>query len=98
MHYQDEYETQPFPMNNQGLDANGALVMKQKPFSQGEARTLLNAYLRYTTSDDKMTFTLFGKNLTDQTHRVSSNAVAQLWNFTQYGPPREIGVTVGYNF
>ena len=98
MHYQDDYETQPFPMNNQGLDANGALVMKQKLFSQGEARTLMNAYLRYTTSDDKMTFTLFGKNLTDQTHRVSSNAVAQLWNFTQYGPPREIGVTVGYNF
>lgn len=98
MHYQDSYETMPFPANSQGVDGSGNFVLKQKGNTNGEARTLLNGSISYRTADEKLSFTLYGKNLTDDTHRINGNAVATLWVFTQYGPPRELGFKVGYNF
>ena len=42
--------------------------------------------------------TLFGKNLANETYRVSANSVGGLWNFTQYGAPRQWGVEFGMTF
>ena len=39
-----------------------------------------------------------GKNLTDETYRVSANSVGGLWNFTQYGAPSLIGFEFGVRF
>ena len=98
MHYQDSYEVSPFPANSQGVDANGEFVLKQKANTSGEERTLLNGSITYRTADENLSFTLYGKNLTDDVHRINGSAVATLWVFTQYGPPREMGIKVGYNF
>ena len=98
MHYQDSYETMPFPANSQGVDASGNFVLKQKGNTNGEDRTLVNRSITYRTADDKLNFTLYGKNLTDDTYRINGNAVDTLWVFTQYGPPRALAFKVGYNF
>ena len=63
-----------------------------------EEYTLLNAFVRYTTADEKMSVTLFGKNLTEKVYRVDAAAVAGLWNWSNYGEPRLIGMKVDYNF
>ena len=88
----------PFPANSQGVGASGNFALKQKGNTSGEDRTLVNGSISYRTADDKLNFTLYGKNLTDDTYRINGNAVATLWVFTQYGPPRELGFKVGYNF
>jgi iron complex outermembrane receptor protein len=98
LHYQDEYETQPYPANTQGVDANGQYIIQPKANTQGESRTIQNIIVSYTTPDEKVSTSFFVKNLTDDTYRVSANAVGQLWNFAIHGPPREIGLRVGYNF
>ena len=98
VHYQDEYETQPYPANTQGVDANGNYVIKQKANTQGESRTIQNVFVTYTTPNEKLSATAYVKNLSDETYRVSANAVGQLWNFTVHGPPREVGLRLGYNF
>ena len=38
---------------------------------------------------------LFGRNLTDKRYRVSSQPVANLWIFSQYGEPRVFGIEIG---
>lgn len=58
----------------------------------------MNRSITYRTADDKLNFTLYGKNLTDDTYRINGNAVDTLWVFTQYGPPRALAFKVGYNF
>ena len=42
--------------------------------------------------------TLYGTNLTDETYRVAALPVAGLWNFTNYGAPRQIGVSLNMKF
>lgn len=96
-HYQDSYETMPFPANGQGLDANGNFVLKQKANTNGEERTIVNGSVTYQ-ADDNLSLTFYGKNLTDDVHRINGNAVATLWVFTQYGAPRELGFKVAYDF
>jgi iron complex outermembrane receptor protein len=96
--YSDEAEAQPYPASNQGLDADGNFIIKQKMHTQMEEYTLLNAFVRYTTADEKMSVTLFGKNLTEKVYRVDAAAVAGLWNWSNYGEPRLIGMKVDYNF
>ena len=96
--YSDEMETQPFPKSNQGLDENGNFIIEQKTHTQAHEYTLVNAYVRYTTADEKMSFTVFGKNLAEKKHRVDAAAVAGLWNWANWGPPRLIGVKMAYNF
>ena len=93
IHYQDEMETQPYP-----ADAQAPGVLRTKAYTQVEERTLLDAYVSWESSDQAFTATVYGKNLTDEIWRQSANAVAGLWNFTRYAPPREVGVRVGYSF
>ncbi len=96
--YSDDAETQPFPKSAQGLDASGNFIIEQKTHTQMDSYTLMNAFARYTTADEKMSVTLFGKNLTEKVYRVDAAAVAGLWNWSNYGEPRLIGMKVDYNF
>ncbi len=98
MHHQDKFETDSFPANGQGADASGNPIIKQKQYTQSEERTLLNAFLTWESSNEKLQLTLYGKNLTDKTWRSSGQAVATLWNFTHHGPPRELGVQARFRF
>ena len=98
VNYQDDAQTSPFPANAQGADANGNLILRQKGNTQMEERTLVNGYITYTGADDGLEISVYGKNLTDEVYRVAANPVATLWNFTRHGPPREIGIQVGYSF
>ncbi len=98
MSYMDEFETNPFPANAQGADASGNPIVIAKANTQGEERTLLNAFVTWESCNEKVEVTAYGKNLTDQTYRVGANPVATLWNFTRHAPPRELGLQVGYKF
>jgi len=77
--YQDEAQTQP----------------TNPIYSQMEDRTLVNANVTWRDIGDQYWFTLYGKNLGDETYRVGSNSVAGLWNFTLFGAPMEYGVEAG---
>jgi outer membrane receptor protein involved in Fe transport len=98
VHYQDEYETDPFPANGQGADSSGEPIIIQKGYTQGEERTLVDAYIMWNNSNENWGVTLYGKNLTNETWRSSGQGVATLWNFTHHGPPRELGVRVDFHF
>ncbi len=63
-----------------------------------DSRTLLNASVTYTASDDKYFVRLYGKNLTDEEYKVGELPVADLWTFAYYGEPRAFGLEVGMNF
>lgn len=97
VHYQDEAEVNPAPASSQGGTIDNP-ILKQKANTQLEERTLVNAYVTWEDSNSQFEVSLYGKNLTDETYRVSANPVANLWNFTTYGPPREWGIQVGYSF
>ncbi|MEQ9452439.1 MAG: TonB-dependent receptor [Pseudomonadales bacterium] len=92
-HYQDEAETSPFDPN-----AASAGTARHPTNTQMEERTLVNANVTYLSADERYHITLYGKNLTNEEYRVSANSVGALWNFTQYGAPRQWGVEFGVNF
>lgn len=98
LHYQSEYQTSSFPANFQGADAAGNPIIIQKAFTQVEQRTLLDASIAWTSEDENWVVTLYGKNLTEQVWRQSSNPVATLWNFTGIAPPRELGIAAKFHF
>lgn len=68
------------------------------PNTQMDARTLLNASATYHDPDDRWSATLYGTNLSNETYRVAALPVAGLWNFTNYGAPRQYGISLGLNF
>ncbi|MBA58123.1 MAG: TonB-dependent receptor [Gammaproteobacteria bacterium] len=92
-HYQDEAEMSPFDPN-----AVATGIARHPTFTQMEDRTLVDASVTYTSADEKYYAALFGKNITDETYRVSANSVGGLWNFTQYGAPSLIGFEFGVRF
>jgi iron complex outermembrane receptor protein len=98
VHYQDEFESDPFPANAQGADGLGEPIIIQKANTQSEDRTLVDAFIMWQNENQAWGVTLYGKNLTNETWRSSGQAVATLWNFTHHGPPREIGLVVRYHF
>jgi iron complex outermembrane receptor protein len=98
MHYQDDFESDSFPANAQGEDSSGNPIILQKGYTQSEERTLVDAFISWENSNKQLDVTLYGKNLTDEVWRSTGQAVATLWNFTHHGPPREIGMVVGYKF
>ncbi|WP_425407890.1 TonB-dependent receptor [Hyphococcus sp.] len=61
-------------------------------------RTILNATVELSDADDRWFARVFAKNLTDKRYRVSTQPVADLWVFSQYGEPRVFGAEVGFNF
>lgn len=99
-HHQSEAEMSPFDPNAaSGTNPRFAGPTPRHPtFTQLEARTLVDANITYASPDDRYYFTLFGKNLTNEEYRVSANSVGGLWNFTQYGAPRQWGLEFGMNF
>ncbi len=62
------------------------------------ARTLLTATIEVADVNDRWFARFFGRNLTDERYRVSSQPVANLWTFSQYGEPRTYGFEVGFSF
>lgn len=92
LHYQDEAETSPFDPN-----AAAAGIARHPTNTQMEERTLVNANITYSSPDERYHLTLFGKNLTNEEYRASANSVGALWNFTQYGAPRQWGLELGFN-
>tara|TARA_B100001057_G_scaffold440265_1_gene474052 strand:+ start:159 stop:2696 length:2538 start_codon:yes stop_codon:yes gene_type:complete len=96
VHYRDEFELSPFPANGEGGTIDNPII-RQKRNTQAEERTLVNAYVTWDMNDN-VALTLWGRNLTDETHRISANPVAALWNFTRYGAPRSIGLKAALNF
>ena len=93
VHYQDEAETSPFDPN---AAAQG--IARHPTFTQIESRTLINANITYFDPEDRWHVTAYGKNLSNEEYRVSANSVGALWNFTQYGAPRQWGIEFGINF
>lgn len=96
-HYQGEAEVNPAPASAQGGTLENP-ILRQKANTQLEERTLVNAYVTWESPSSAFEVSLYGKNLTDETYRVSANPVANLWNFTTYGAPRELGIQLGYSF
>jgi iron complex outermembrane recepter protein len=82
LNYQSEAETDVFNSQN----------------TQMEERTLLGAAVTYLEPDARWSATLYGSNLTDEIYRVAALPVAGLWNFTNYGMPRQIGVQLNLKF
>jgi iron complex outermembrane receptor protein len=62
------------------------------------ARTLVSATVELAQLDDRWSLRFFGRNLTDKRYRVSSQPVANLWTFSQYGEPRAFGVELGLKY
>tara|TARA_B110000503_G_scaffold18925_1_gene28055 strand:+ start:1253 stop:3799 length:2547 start_codon:yes stop_codon:yes gene_type:complete len=89
-HYQSEAEMSPFDPN-----AVASGIARHPTFSQMEERTLVDLNITFTDADEKYHVTIFGKNLLDETYRVSANSVGGLWNFTQFGAPLQWGVEFG---
>lgn len=92
-HFQDDAEMSPFDPN-----AVEKGVARHATYTQLESRTLVDLNITFTDAEDKYHATLFGKNLLDETYRVSANSVGGLWNFTQYGAPLQWGVEIGMRF
>ncbi|TDJ45882.1 MAG: TonB-dependent receptor [Gammaproteobacteria bacterium] len=60
-----------------------------------EDRTLVNASLTFTHSSGMWYASLFGKNLTDEIYKNSSQYVGGLWTFSTYAEPRVYGLELG---
>jgi len=61
-------------------------------FTQLEERTLLNASVSYEEPQGRWRISAYGNNLADEIYRVSANSVAGLWNFSNYGARRQLGL------
>ena len=97
--YQGEAETSPFDPNAAARPdgALGLSQVRQPTNSSIEKHLLVNSSITYNSADDRWKLSVYGRNLTDQTYRATSNSVAALWNFTQYGAPRELGLELSVN-
>ena len=99
-HHQDDAETSPFDPNA-AVGGNAAFpgaTARHPTHTQIESRTLVDASITFTDSNDKYHFTVFGKNLLDVEYRITANSVANLWNFSQYGAPMQWGIEFGMRF
>lgn len=67
-------------------------------------RKIVNAYLEWVSPDNRYTITLWGKNLTNEEYKVSSQDLtagfpgAQTDTFTKRGPTRSAGISGRINF
>lgn len=60
------------------------------------SRVSLAANINY--QDEAQTDVLDRANLTDEIYRIAALPVDGLWNFTHYGPPLSVGLTLNFNF
>jgi len=63
-----------------------------------DERTLVDASITYTGGDGAWFVRAYGNNLTDETYRIASQVVANLWTHSQFGEPRSYGLQVGMKF
>lgn len=73
-------------------------VTLNAPYTRGQARTLVGASLQWRDPNDRYRVSVFGRNLLNEIYRVSANSVAGLFNFTNYAPPRSIGIELATKF
>ncbi len=66
--------------------------------NNGRSRTLLDASITLTNTEQDWYIRLLGSNLTDERYRTGSLSVATLWIMSAYGPPRYYGVEFGALF
>ena len=59
---------------------------------------LVGASIQWNDPSERYRVSIFGRNLLDETYRVSANSVAGLFNFTNYAPPRSYGIELGVKF
>lgn len=62
------------------------------------SRTLITLSAELADVEGQWSVRAFVRNLTDERYRISSQAVANLWVFSQYGEPRAFGVEASVNF
>lgn len=67
-------------------------------YTQAQARTLVDASITLIDAEERWKLVLFGKNLTSEVYRVAGNSVANLWNFSAYGPRKRFGAELTVNF
>ena len=63
-----------------------------------ESKTLVDVSYALIDNSKDYSIRAFVKNVTDERYRVSSQPVAALWVFSQYGPPRTAGVEMTFDF
>ena len=63
-----------------------------------DPKTLWDAAIGWTSTDDKYFVRAVGKNLTDQRYRTGVLAVATIWTMSAYGMPRYYGLEFGAKF
>ncbi|MGC6521194.1 MAG: TonB-dependent receptor [Candidatus Micropelagos thuwalensis] len=63
-----------------------------------ESKTLIDVSYALIDNNNNYSVRAFVKNATDERYRVSSQPVATLWVFSQYGPPRTAGVEMTFDF
>lgn len=89
-HYQDHSETSPFDPNAAALGN-----VRHPTFSKMQSRFLLNSAVTFRNADERYHVSFYARNLLNEEYRATANSVAALWNFTQYGAPREWGIEFG---
>ncbi|WP_167706799.1 TonB-dependent receptor [Sphingobium fuliginis] len=78
---------------------NGAYFFEADNYLRQPAYVLLNSSLRWTSPDDKLSFTVFGRNLLDKKVITYAATVNGLGYPVGYGSePRVYGVTLGYKY
>lgn len=80
--YQSEAETDVF---------NG-------PNTQMHSRTLLDLGMTYHGPGNRWSVSAYVANATNKVYRIAALPVAGLWNFTNYGPPRQYGLRLNMYF
>ncbi|ARR54757.1 TonB dependent receptor [Rhizorhabdus wittichii DC-6] len=67
-------------------------------FGEQKGFGLLSGTITWRDADDRYSVSVFGRNLTDKFYIDGGDAVGGLTTYVSDGPPREWGVSVGFNF
>ena len=83
-----------------GYDWKGAFYFdpSNDPVVEERAHGLLGAHVAYTAPGDKLTVTLWGKNLQDTLYRVHAIRSSTAGSTDVFGEPRTYGATVEYKY
>ena len=68
------------------------------PFSYQDGVGLLSGKITWRDVDDRLSVSVWGRNLTDEFYIDGGDPVASLTTYVSDAPPREVGVSVGYRF
>jgi iron complex outermembrane receptor protein len=63
-----------------------------------DGRTLLDASITYSGSNDRWFVRVLARNLTDRIYKIASQDVDPLWVWAMYGEPRYVAGQIGYKF